>query len=122
MNILSFDQKKNHFQIISDGSFFLGFDQFMRQRLSHSRPHSPPNTYAYVFDHRGEKSMTSFVGGGSDFFGVAHADDVQYLFPLGRIFNITKYSERDLMIRNAMIELWTNFALYGWVFEFLDLQ
>lgn len=57
--------------------------------------------------------MTSFVGGGSQFFGVGHADDIQYLFPFGNILNITEPIFRDVVMRNTMVELWTNFASYG---------
>ncbi|KAL5280164.1 CES5A.2 family protein [Megaselia abdita] len=113
---LNFDLNnfENFTQIISDGGFFLGFDQFLRQRLTQkSRPRSMPITYAYVFNHRGDKSMTSFVGAGSKFFGVTHADEIQYLFPWRHILNITEPTFRDVIMKNAMVEMWTNFASFG---------
>lgn len=39
--------------------------------------------------------------------GVAHSDDLIYLFPDGEL------NEEEASVARTMVELWTNFATYG---------
>lgn len=98
----------------SDSFFNVGFDEFLEMRLTQESA----STYVYIYDHKAEGSLTEAVGGGQKYFGVCHADELQFLFPMGSaLYPTTIPSERDLLMREALIEMWTNFATYGWVFE-----
>lgn len=46
--------------------------------------------------------------------GVCHADELQYLFPLGKsLFVSAAPTKQDEKIRQALLELWVNFANTG---------
>lgn len=64
--------------------------------------------YCYLFQHRGEHSLTDVLGGprGS---GVSHGDELQYLFSQKKIFPGT-LNEIDTNISKLLINLWVNFA------------
>lgn len=51
--------------------------------------------------------------------GVGHADDLQYLFPLGKdLFISAAPTKTDIKIRNVITEMWVNFAKTGLVLLF----
>lgn len=94
----------------SDAFFSAGFDEFLEIRLSQESA----STYVYIYDHKAEGSLTEAVGGGQIYYGVCHADELQFLFPMGSaLYPTTIPSERDLLLREALLEMWTNFAAYG---------
>ncbi|XP_046629890.1 venom carboxylesterase-6-like [Neodiprion virginianus] len=71
--------------------------------------------YLYTFNYLGSLSFTFFYGGSTVEYGVAHGDDLIYLFPLEstfQIFNKTM-SSADLEMVETMVELWTSFAING---------
>ena len=41
--------------------------------------------------------------------GVTHGDDLIYLFSTG----LFTFTDEDTKVRKQMVELWTNFAIYG---------
>lgn len=97
-------------QLHSDALFNAGFDEYLEKRLSQNSA----ETFVYVYDHRAEGSLTEAIQGGDQYFGVCHADELQMLFPLGKaLFPTTIPSERDEIMRNAMLDLWVNFATFG---------
>lgn len=51
-----------------------------RTRLSTSRD----KTFVYLFNYRGAASFTRIFGDKERDYGVCHADDLQYLFPVGK--------------------------------------
>lgn len=69
--------------------------------------------YFYTFEYRG---TYSYVGGSTTNYGVAHCDELLYLFPQTE----TKFGEgeilttaSDLAMVDIMVELWTSFATNG---------
>lgn len=48
--------------------------------------------------------------------GVAHSDDLIYLFPDGEL------NEDEASVARTMVELWTNFATYGSVLCHLEVK
>lgn len=82
----------------------------MRKRLTQDSA----TTYVYVYDHKAEASLTEAIQGGDQYLGVSHADELQMLFPLGKaLFPTTIPSENDVLMRNALLDMWVNFATYG---------
>ena len=41
--------------------------------------------------------------------GVTHGDDLIYLFSTG----LFTFTDEDTKVRKQMVDLWTNFAIYG---------
>ncbi|KAL1124776.1 hypothetical protein AAG570_001397 [Ranatra chinensis] len=68
-------------------------------------------TYLYSFNYKGH--LTKFGHGEEVNYpfsgGVAHSDDLIYLFPHGN----GTLNEDEKIIARTMVELWTNFAIYG---------
>lgn len=96
--------------MLSDAYFLAGFDEYLERRLSEK---SAP-TYVYVFDHRPPGSLTNLMGGGEESLGVCHADELALLFPAGKVlFPTGVYTKKDILLREAMVAMWVNFATYG---------
>lgn len=93
----------------SDALINAGIDEYLRKRLESA---TAP-TYAYVFDHLGSASASEIFGGGNLQMGVCHADELQYLFSWEEVFPTTVPTKRDIVIREAMVEMWVNFAIHG---------
>ncbi|CAH1963415.1 unnamed protein product [Acanthoscelides obtectus] len=101
---------KELIDLYTDGWFMDAADTAVR--LHHK--HSTQPAYYYLFGYRGSASFTKIFGGGDTDFGVCHADELQYLFPVGDgLFPDVKPSKTDKKITNIMTTLWTNFARTG---------
>lgn len=97
-------------QLHSDAFFNYGFDEYLEKRLSQKSA----TTYVYVYDHKAEGSVTEAIQGGDKYYGVCHADELQMLFPFGKaLFPTTIPSEKDVLMRDALLDMWVNFATYG---------
>jgi hypothetical protein len=48
--------------------------------------------------------------------GVSHGDEVRYLFPIHPEW---PYTPNDKEVIKLMLSLWTNFAKFGWVLQFI---
>ncbi|XP_055911613.1 venom carboxylesterase-6 [Eupeodes corollae] len=113
-------EKKNHqnlTNLITDGWFTAGLDEYLRLRvdaLSKDKTSVGP-TYVYLFDHKGAASFTEiFEGGKEDYYGVCHAEELQYLFPIGKeLFVTSSPTNEDLQIREALQTMWVNFAWHS---------
>ncbi|XP_032678420.1 venom carboxylesterase-6-like isoform X2 [Odontomachus brunneus] len=71
-------------------------------------------TYFYYFAYRGSASFSSLFGDPTKDYGVSHADDLQYLFPVGeQLFQDTPLSKEDHRMIDVMTSLWFNFANSG---------
>ncbi|KAJ8687651.1 hypothetical protein QAD02_023445 [Eretmocerus hayati] len=73
------------------------------------------STYFYVFAYEGTFSA-SFRRNTPFHFGVAHGDDLNYLFPYlnARYADLQLYNTMsDITMLNIMCEMWTNFAKTG---------
>ena len=80
--------------------------QWNHQRLLSCAPGSNPMHNIYDFFH------LLLCGHGLNqihFVGVTHGDDLIYLFSTG----LFTFNDEDTKVRKQMVELWTNFAIYG---------
>ncbi|KAL5279764.1 CES5A.2 family protein [Megaselia abdita] len=106
-------EKSNHrnfTDLFSDAYFTAGFDEYLEKRLTQEST----TTYVYVYDHRPAGSLTNLMGGGDESLGVCHADELALLFPVGKLLFPTGVpTEKDILLREAMVTMWVNFATYG---------
>lgn len=94
----------------TDGWFLYGQDKAINYHLKYN---SQP-VYSYLFAHRGAASFTEIFGDKVRDYGVCHADELQYLFPLGAdLFPDKPPTADDLNIASILTKLWTNFARTG---------
>ncbi|XP_014483778.1 PREDICTED: venom carboxylesterase-6-like isoform X2 [Dinoponera quadriceps] len=67
--------------------------------------------YFYYFTYKGTSSYSKLFGGSTTDYGVSHADELQYLFPVGeQLFPDVPLSKEDHRIIDVMTSLWFNFA------------
>lgn len=57
------------FQLFTDNWFIWGQDKFLRHRFTAAKKGKVGATYAYLFDHRGPKSMTEDFHGLEEYYG-----------------------------------------------------
>lgn len=69
--------------------------------------------YYYYFAYRGSTSLSSIFGDPTRNYGVAHADEIQYLFPHDFLFKDLKRTEDDNKVIDILTTLWSNFAKSG---------
>lgn len=69
--------------------------------------------YYYYFAYRGSTSFSTVFGDYSKNYGVAHADDLQYLFPVTKNLFMNTLSESDEYMIELLTTLWCNFAIFG---------
>ncbi|XP_012522381.1 venom carboxylesterase-6 isoform X2 [Monomorium pharaonis] len=70
--------------------------------------------FYYYFAYKGSASFSMIFGDPTRDYGVSHADDLQYLFPVGeQLFPNVTLSEQDNEMIDVMTTLWYNFANYG---------
>lgn len=104
--------------MITDILFFSGTARVIRNRVQTG---NSANTFSYLFNYRGAASFIDiFLGnpGGKENFGVGHVDDLFYIFPfINLIKDFRVMTEEDHQIRKQMVKMWTNFAKYGWGWE-----
>ncbi|XP_072375762.1 venom carboxylesterase-6-like [Diabrotica undecimpunctata] len=94
----------------TDGWFFKCSDDVARL---YTKFYKQP-VYFYLFGYNGSVSFSKVFGGGEDYYGTIHADDLQYLFPVGDgLFPDVIPSESDKRIAKVFTTLWTNFARTG---------
>ncbi|XP_075154385.1 venom carboxylesterase-6 [Haematobia irritans] len=112
--------KYNHQNItdlISDGWFVAGIDEYIRLRMNNYKEHDKKvgPTYVYLFQHKGAASFSElFKGGREDFYGACHAEELQYLFPIAKeLFVSASPTANDLKLREIMLALWVNFSKTG---------
>ncbi|KAH8290099.1 hypothetical protein KR044_013383 [Drosophila immigrans] len=105
------DNHQNLTDLVSDGWFVAGVDEYLRMRLQHEAA----ETFVYLFDHKGAASFSEiFQGERNEFYGACHAEELQYLFPIGRELFVSAVPTRhDLQLRQLMLRLWVNFASSG---------
>nr|AME15818.1 carboxylesterase [Bactrocera dorsalis] len=110
--------KENHHNftdLYSDGWFIAGIDEYIKQRVEAQNSKQLPPFYVYLFEHRSPASFSELFGADpEDFFGVCHAEELQYLFPLGlSLFVSSSPTENDIVLREAILKMWVNFASEG---------
>lgn len=111
-------------------------DLYLRLRLAHN---DTAQTYAYLLTNKINYSFTTVFAGDPNtyygmnllvkiqkfrhitknvnfFAGVSHSDEELYLFPDRTIFYAfmqTLPTKEEVLVRKAMVEMWTNFARTG---------
>ncbi|XP_051166329.1 venom carboxylesterase-6 [Leptopilina boulardi] len=94
----------------SDAWFIVCADNAVRDHLDLL---SSP-IYYYYFGYRGSASFSKLFGDQERDYGVSHADDLQYLFPVGeQLFQDTPLTTEDHKIIDLLTSLWFNFANTG---------
>ncbi|XP_054013924.1 carboxylic ester hydrolase-like [Hylaeus anthracinus] len=70
--------------------------------------------YYYFLSYRGSASFSMIFGDPDNNYGVSHADELQYLFPVGeQLFSHIQLTKRDQEMIDAITSLWFNFANTG---------
>lgn len=94
----------------SDAWFNVGADMAIKDHLN---IFSSPVFY-YYFAYKGSASFSRIFGDSTGDYGVSHADELQYLFPVGeQLFKDTPLSNDDHKIIDIITRLWFNFAKTG---------
>lgn len=94
----------------TDAWFYIAADNAVRDHLEAL---SSP-VYYYYFAYRGSSSFSKIFGDPEKDYGVSHADELQYLFPVGeQLFTDTPLSKEDHKIVDVLTGLWVNFARSG---------
>lgn len=88
-------------------------DQYLELRLAHKK-RAP--TYVYLFTHKAAASFTEiFKGGRENYWGVSHAEELQYLFPIAESLFISALPTKECdEIRKGITQLWVDFARTGY--------
>ncbi|KAL1491255.1 hypothetical protein ABEB36_011876 [Hypothenemus hampei] len=98
-------------KMYTDGWFLNCADETVQLHRNYT-PDYP--VYYYLFAHRGVASFTKIFGGGDEDYGVCHADDLQYLFPVGdELFPDKTPSKEDRCVATLFSTSFTNFAATG---------
>ncbi|XP_037917727.1 esterase FE4-like [Hermetia illucens] len=97
--------------LFTDNWFIWGQDKFLRHRFAAAKKGKVGATYAYLFDHRGPKSMTEDFHGLEEYYGVCHTDELLYLF-FYKVLDIDG-GANDRKMKWAMPLMWTSFAKTG---------
>lgn len=89
-----------------------GVTEMLRYNVRHGNNH----TYAYRFSFDGGMNFFSkYIGYKGN--GAAHGDELGYLFTAPRILyfgvRLNRKDSPELIIKNRMVKMWTNFAKYG---------
>ncbi|XP_017483494.1 PREDICTED: venom carboxylesterase-6-like [Rhagoletis zephyria] len=103
---------QNLTDLISDGWFIAGIDEYIRQRAEAEKSLKMPPYYVYLFEHRSPASFSElFKGGREDYYGACHAEELQYLFPVAmELFVSASPTKSDIELREAILQMWVNFA------------
>jgi juvenile-hormone esterase len=107
--------------LYTDRSFTYG--TYQTAILQSQKGHTP--IWMYNFDYRGQYSYgDQFAATTNDInfnWGVSHCDDLLYLFKSPALFpDLAK--ESDLKMSEALVTMWTNFAIHGTPDPFNSLQ
>ncbi|XP_012251342.2 esterase E4-like [Athalia rosae] len=103
----------NFTKLVSDHMYIFPGYNALRQRFRWATS----SEYFYNFHYRGVYSYTyKFTGGSTENIGVAHSDDLVYLFPIAET-ELAKFgkemSAMDYKMVDIMVKLWTSFARDG---------
>ena len=96
--------RPRYVEFLTDLMYTRCTDRFAKILANHSVP-----TYEYVFDYRGQYSIVNLQGEQVD-MGVAHGDDLQYIFSDIWGNDLTMSPSDTKFSRNIFAPLLTNFA------------
>nr|AHJ81338.1 carboxylesterase [Locusta migratoria] len=95
-------------ELYTDALFVWNTDEAIR-KYKNTAP-----VYYYVLSYRGKYRMSKVFGGGDLDLGVAHADDLFYLFSNNSYYPTSgKMPKEDYEVVKTITKLWTNFAKTG---------
>ncbi|RXG51373.1 Pyrethroid hydrolase Ces2e [Armadillidium vulgare] len=69
--------------------------------------------YTYQFDHLANVSFANFLPGFVRRDVISHGEDLMFLFYGGEFLKVKLESEKDLKMRDILLNLWINFAKTG---------
>ncbi|ETN67020.1 juvenile hormone esterase [Anopheles darlingi] len=104
--------ERNLTNLFSDAWFLAGMNEYLKIRLLSKRTNSTSEssvkvgpTYVYLFAQKASASFTEIFEGGSDnYYGVCHAEELQYLFPIAKDLFVTAVpTMEELMEGSAYI-------------------
>ncbi|CAH0716182.1 unnamed protein product, partial [Brenthis ino] len=102
-------------QTIKDGILKLYSDSYfdypMIQSVEQAFNYSKNPVYLYKLTYRGANSFSQIFGDPKGNYGVCHADELMYLFPIHFLNN--KFTPKDNEMLELMVTIWTNFATSG---------
>ncbi|XP_046977394.1 juvenile hormone esterase-like [Vanessa cardui] len=101
------EAKKGILQMYTDSYFAFPAVESVEQALNYSK--SP--VYLYELTYRGANSFSQIFGDPLGDYGVCHADELMYLFPIH--FLLHEFTPEDNEILDLLVTLWTNFATSG---------
>jgi len=101
---INIDNIQGIMDLLTDSWFLYGTYKTVKYMTEHN-----VTVYQYVLSYEGQYSYTMLFGQPS--FGVAHVDDIMYLFDPN--FIAPTLNEDDATVRNIMVTAWTNFAANG---------
>ncbi|XP_015115262.1 venom carboxylesterase-6 [Diachasma alloeum] len=93
----------------SDAYFIYGHSVSVRESIKYFK--SP--IYYYYFQYKSSWSWSKLLGDPVRDYGVCHADDLQYFFPIREVKAPSPYSEEDYAMIDVMTTMWYNFASTG---------
>ncbi|XP_046750656.1 esterase E4-like [Diprion similis] len=106
---------RNLTDLMTDGEFIYPIYNEVKQYVNNPAYKSP--AYFCTFDYRGTLSYSySFSDNNTENWGAAHGDELLYLLPGPKeMFGPpgSEYSETDMKVADAMVELWSSFATTG---------
>ncbi|CAH1730140.1 unnamed protein product [Chironomus riparius] len=111
---LTSNNNQNLTNLWTDAWFFHAMVDYLKLRFSNENRNK---TYVYLFTHKGASSFTEiFKAGSENYYGTAHAEELQYLFPIRKdlhYFFSSIPTEQDKRISKILTKLWVNFAYFG---------
>lgn len=97
---------QNLTNLYSDRAFFHGIEKAISYHVKHNK------VYAAILAHKGKFSLVSLLLGITENLGVAHGDEVFYLFNRRDLRRAAPYDE-DEIVSKTFVSLWANFATNG---------
>ena len=102
----------DHFNEITnmktDGTYWHGIETVINLLTVHG-----VQVHQYIFSYRGEHSFLDSHGVEPGTLGVAHADELFYLFDPLYHMDLGGMEDSDIKIRDLLVSLWVSFAKYG---------
>ncbi|KAJ8951544.1 hypothetical protein NQ318_020417 [Aromia moschata] len=70
------------------------------------------DVYVYQFSYKGPLGGVTVEVEGVDPSSVGHAEDIRYIWDMSPYLDPSEYPEDDIMTRNRILKLWSNFVKY----------
>jgi carboxylesterase type B len=110
---LNTNTQSNLTDLWTDAWFMHAMMDYLKIRFSTEHK----NTFVYYFIHKGSASFSEIFKAGSEtYYGTAHAEELQYLFPIRKdlhYFFSSIPSAADKKLTKIFTKLWVNFAYTG---------